>query len=135
MAFADAQSGGIIVFGRSPATVKIVGAVSKGDAIGNSGGWKRALATAGGVIQCRAVAGEDGVDGQEITAYFSDTIIEGRFSGATAGGALYVAEGTSNGMYTQTAPSTSTDANTIVGYAITATKGIVSPNMNVDSVA
>jgi hypothetical protein len=84
----------------------------------------------------RCVAAEDGVDGQEITAYFDDVIIEGdRFSGATAGGAIYVAEGTSNGMYTQTAPSTSLDSTKIVGYALTATKLILSPQMNVDSVA
>ncbi len=64
------------------------------------------------------------------------TIIKGsRFSGATAGGAMYVAESTSVGKYTQTAPSTSTDSNKIVGYALSATEVVILPNHNVDSVA
>jgi hypothetical protein len=136
MAFADAQTGALIISGESPTSIKIVGSVSKGDAVGFSSGWKRALATAGGVVQMRCVAAEDGVDDQTIIAYFGDCIIDGdRFSGATANGAVYVAEGTSNGMYTQTAPSTATDSNKIVGVAISATRLHISPQVNVDSVA
>ncbi len=136
MAFADAQTGGLIIFGQTPKTVKIVGAVAKGDILGYSGGWKRALATVAGVIQGRAVAGEDGADGQDILAYDGFVIIGGdRFSGATTGGAVYVAEGTSNGMYTQTAPITTGDANKILGYAVSATVLCVNPLTNNDSIA
>lgn len=137
MAFADAQANAVITYGADPIQGRLGGTVTKGDAVGKSGGkWVRALATTGGVIQLSAVAGEEGVDGQTITIYTGITIIEGsRFSGATAGGALYVAEGTSSGQYTQTAPTTTGDANTIVGYALSATKGVVLPRFNVDSVA
>ncbi len=136
MAFADAQSGAVIeAQSISVCPIVLAGTVVLGDAIGFSGGWKRALATAGGVIQMRCVALEDGYAGQTILANFGDTEIGGaRFSGATTGGAVYVAEGTSNGMYTQTAPDTATDSTKIVGYAISATKLLISPQMNVDSV-
>ena len=136
MAFADSQANAIIKYGSGEATILLAGTVTKGDAIGYSDGWKRALATVSNVVQMRCTAGEDGVSGQRITAYFSTTIIEGsRFTGATASGALYVAEGTDNGKFTQTAPSTTGDANTIVGYALTATQMAITPNANVDSVA
>lgn len=136
MAFADAQDNCVIKYGEDSAVIALVGTVTKGDILGFSSGWKRALATTGSVVQARCVAGEDGVDDQKITAYFGTCILEGeRFSGATAGGALYVAEGTSNGQYTQTAPSTSGDANKIVGYALSATEMAVTPNQNSDSTA
>ena len=136
MAFADSQSGAIITHGEVLATIKLAGAVVKGDAVGFSGGWKQALATVGtGLVQMRCVAGEDGVTGQEITAYFGDVELADRVTGATVGGAVYVAEGTSVGMYTQTAPTTTGDSNKIVGYAVTATRLHVMPHANVDSVA
>ena len=135
MAFVDGQSGGIVKSGRVPSFVKVIGAVSLGDALGYSGGWKRALATVATAIQMRCIAGEDGVDGQEVLAYFEQADVEGRFTGATAGGAVYVAEGTSNGMYTQTAPTTTGDCNKIVGYAITATKLHIEPPLNSDTIA
>ena len=136
MAYADAQSGAVILYGEGEAQIVLVGTVKTGDALGYSGGWKRALATAGGVIQLRCVAGEDGLSGQTIVAYFGKTLIGGsRFSGATDRGAMYVAEGTDYGEYTQTAPSTATDATTIVGVAVGATQALITPNFNVDSVA
>ncbi len=138
MAFADAQSGAIVipVNNEGISSVTIVGTVSKGDAVGYSSGWKRALATVSGVIQMRCVALEDGVDGQRIAVCFGEVYLRGaRFSGATANGALYVAEGTSNGMYTQTIPSTTGDATTRVGTALAATEAILTPNYNADSVA
>ena len=136
MAFVDAQANAIIKKGISPAIIKLAGTVTKGDAVGYSSGWKRALATAGSVVQMRCVAGEDGVTGQEITAYFGNVIFTGsRFSGATVGGALYVAEGSDNGKYTQTAPTTATDSNKVVGYATSATEAVLTPQANVDSVA
>jgi hypothetical protein len=135
MAFADAQTGGQIVEADGTAIVTLAGIVSRGDILGYSSGWKRALATVGGVIHGRCIASEDGVAGQRIPAHFDFAIMSGRISGATAGGALYVAEGTASGQYTQTAPSTTGDANKIVGYAITPTLAILIPSSNNDSIA
>jgi len=136
MAFADAQANGVILYGEGEAQIVLAGIVKLGDAIGYSGGWKRASATAGAVIQLRCTAGEDGVSGQTIVVYFGKTLIGGtRFSGATDRGSLYVAESTDYGKYTQTAPSTSTDATTIVGVAVGATQALITPSFNVDSVA
>jgi hypothetical protein len=84
----------------------------------------------------RCVAGEDGVSGQTITVYFGRCVIGGaRFSGATAAGEVYVAEGSDNGKYTQTAPSTSGDYNTVQGVALDATTLIITPNHAIDSTA
>ena len=125
------------MYGSNMASITVSGAVSKGDALGvSSGEFARALATVSSVVQMRCVAAKDGIDGETIDAYFGPTIISGaRFSGATAGGAVYVAEGTSNGKYTQTAPSTTGDANTIVGYALSPTIFVLIPNFNTDTVA
>jgi hypothetical protein len=136
MAFTDSQSGALIKYGESPAPIVLSGTVVVGDSLGFSGGWKRALATTGGVIQIRCVAGQDGTTGETIVAYFGVTYIEGsRFSGATANGSLYVAEGTSNGMYTQTVPSTSGDATTSCGVMVTATTAMIEPRHAADTVA
>ena len=135
MAFADAQAGGLILEGSLPAEITLAGTVVKGDAIGYSTGWKRALATVGSVIQQRAVAAMDGKTGDKIVAYFGKTRIGGRVSGATIGNPVYVAEGTDNGKYTDTAPSTQNDANKVVGYAVAATEIVVDPIGNPDSLA
>ena len=135
MAVTDAQDNAVIKYGEGFAVIELAGTVKAGDAVGYSGGWVRALATTAGVIQMRCVAGDDGVDGQKITAYFGTCIVEGgRFSGGTVGGALYVDEGTSVGKYTQTAPSDTGDATTVVGYALSATEMAITPNHAQDSV-
>ena len=64
----------------------------------------------------KCVAAEDGVADQTITAYFGEVSLGGRISGATVGGAIYASE--TVGQYTQTAPSDTGDADTIIGYAI-----------------
>jgi len=134
LAYADAQSGAVILDGDGEATIILAGTVTKGDLVGYSSGWVRALATTAGVIQARCVAGEDGVSGQRIAAYFDYAVIGGaRFSGATAGGALYAAEATSVGKYTQTAPSDSGDSTKIVGYMMSATVAFVTPGYVNDS--
>ncbi len=135
MAFNDSAQGAIIISGESLASIKMEGAVTKGDAVGFSSGWKRALASTGSVVQMRCVSAEDGLDGQTITAYFGGVIVEERFSGATVGGAIYVAEGTATGQYTQTAPDTTGDANKIVGYAIETDRLALNACLNNDSVA
>ena len=135
MAFADGQSSGVIDYGEDEAEIKLAGTVKVGDAVGWSAGWVRALATVGTAIQMRCVAGEDGASGQKIKAYFGKTLLGGsRLSGGTAGSALYVAEGTSNGKYTETAPTTTGDCDTIIGYMISATEAALIPIRNTDSV-
>lgn len=136
MAFADAQANSIIDYGEDESIITLAGTAVIGDAIGWSSGWKRALATTGTAIQLRCVAIEAGTTGQRIKACFGKTVISGtRFSGGTAGAALYVAEGTSNGKYTETAPTDTGDCNTKVGYVLSANEAVLIPNRNTDSVA
>lgn len=136
MAFSDPgkdrqiQDSGI---GPYPPTVTLAGTVTRGDVLGYDSGWKRALATAGGVIQGRLVALKDGVSGDVIPVSPCPTV--GGYTGATVGGYVYVAEGTSNGQVTQTAPTTSTDANTIIGIALSATEILFFLNNRADSTA
>jgi len=136
MAFADAQSGGYV---RHDATgvvaITLAGTASKGDILGYSSGWVRALATAGTAIQGICVALESGLITNVIPAAFGTCIVGGRISGATAGNRIYVAEGTSNGMYTESVPSTSNDCNTIIGISIAATEILVMPNTLAKTVA
>jgi hypothetical protein len=134
MAFADSQTGCQILGGAGEAQLELSGTVSKGDILGYSGGWKRALGTVGGVIQGRCIAGTDGVSGQRIIVYFDYALLGGvRFTGATVGGAVYAAIGTSNGMYTQTAPA-ATNATKILGYAVGAGTLMVTPLWKDDSI-
>ena len=136
MAFADSQANAVIDYGEDEAEVTLASAAKIGDAIGWSSGWQRALATTAGVIAMRCVAGEDGATGQRIKVYFGKVGISGsRFSGGTAGSALYVAEGTDVGKYTETAPSDTGDSTTKVGYVISANEAILIPNRNVDTIA
>jgi hypothetical protein len=51
MAFADSKTGGLILEGSLPAEITLSESCNKGDALGYSSGWKKALATTGGVIQ------------------------------------------------------------------------------------
>jgi|TARA_Y100000310_G_scaffold220623_1_gene222175 hypothetical protein len=136
VAFSDSQANAIIDFGKNKATILLAGTVKLGDAVGFSSGWKRALATTGTAIPLQYVAGEDGASGQRISAFSGITLMSGsRFSGGTAGAALYVAEGTDNGKYTETAPSTSGDINTIIGYVLSASEVVILPGRNIDSTA
>lgn len=136
MAFADSQANAVIDYGEDEAEVTLASAAKIGDAIGWSSGWQRALATTAGVIAMRCVAGEDGATGQKIKVYFGKVGISGsRFSGGTAGSALYVAEGTDVGKYTETAPSDTGDSTTVVGYVISENEATLIPNRNVDTVA
>ena len=75
----------------------------------------------------------EGKNGEEVPVSASPVI--GGYSGATAGGYVYVAEGTDNGEITQTAPSTSGDANTIIGMAISATDVMFFLNGRADGTA
>ena len=136
MAFSDPGTGRIVLDsgrGTEPGKVTLAEDCKCGDALGYSSGWKRALATTGSVIQGRVVALTDGKSGEEVSVSANPVI--GGYSGATAGGYAYVAEGTDNGEVTQTAPSTSGDANTIVGIALSATDVMFFLNSRADSTA
>ena len=110
------------------------GTVGAGDCIGYSSGWKRALATVGTAIQTKFIALEPGVSGDviEVTA---EAVIGG-FTAGTAGGLVYNEEGAGvGGGYTETAPSTTGDVNTILGYILAATEIYVAPSTRAGSVA
>lgn len=128
MPFADAQKDATVLQGIAPVQITLAGTVKTGDAIGYSSGWKRALATVGTAIQGQLVAGEDGVSGDVITAYYVAVVGGSRFSGGTAGSSVYVAEGTDNGKWTETAPSTTNDVNTIVGVDLDGTTLLLFPS-------
>lgn len=136
MAFADSQANCVVLDADGVADILLSGTVTKGDACGYSSGWKRALATVATAIQGRCIALEDGVAGQRISVAFDYAVLGGaRFSGGTAGSALYVAEGTDNGEYTETAPSDTGDCNKIIGYVMSPTIIMVTPSYVIDSIA
>ena len=136
MAFSDHGKGRVILDsgrGTEPEKVTLAEDCKGGDVLGYSSGWKRALATTGSVIQGRLVALADGKNGEEVPVSANPVI--GGYSGATPGGYVYVAEGSNNGQVTQTAPSTSGDANTIIGIALSATEVMFFLNSRADSTA
>ncbi len=136
MAFSDSGKGRVILDsgrGTEPEKVTLAEDSKCGDVLGYSSGWKRALATTGSVIQGRLVALADGKNGEEVPV--SANPVVGGYSEATPGGYVYVAEGSNNGQITQTAPSTSSDANTIIGVALSATKVLFFLNSRPDSTA
>ena len=136
MAFTDPGTGRVVLDsgrGTEPGKVTLAEDCKCGDVLGYSSGWKRALATTGSVIQGRVVALADGSSGESVPV--SDSPVLGGYSGATAGGYVYVAEGADNGEITQTAPTTSGDANTIAGIALSATMVMFFLNSRADSTA
>ncbi len=136
MAFSDPGKGRTVMDsgrGTEPGKVTLAEDCQRGDVLGYSSGWKRALATQGSVIQGRLVALVDGQSGGEVPVSANPVI--GGYSGATPGGYVYVAEGSGNGQITQTVPSTSGDANTIIGVALSATEVMFFLNSRADSTA
>ena len=114
--------------------ITLAGTCVAGDALGYSSGWKRALATVGTAIQAKLIALEGGVSGDEIEVC-REAIIDG-FTGGTEGGLLYLEEGAGvGGGYTETAPATTGDVNTIIGYILSATKVYAAPSVRAGSVA
>lgn len=118
--------------GPYPPTVTLAEACKRGDVLGYSSGWKKALATTGSVIQGRVVALAEGAVGDVIPVSPCPTV--GGYSGSTPGDYVYVDEGSNSGMVTQTAPTDSGDANTIIGIALSATEILFFLNSRVDSV-
>ncbi len=114
--------------------ITLSGTVIKGDCIGYSSGWKRALATAGTAIYTRLIALEPGVSGDVIEATH-EAVISG-FTGGTPGGAVYNEEGAGvGGGYTETAPSTTNDVKTPIGRILSASEILVTPDSHIDAVA
>ena len=135
MALADAQANCVIIDGDGVGTVLLSGTVTKGDILGYSSGWKRALATVLTAIQGRCIAVTDGVSGERISVYWDWCVLGGaRFSGGTAGNAVYVAEGTDNGEYIDVIPSDTGDCTKVIGYTISPTMILVTPSYVIDSV-
>lgn len=130
MALTDAQSNATILQAIMPMEITLAGTVTKGDLIGYSAGWKRALATVGTAIHARLVALEDGVSADVITAAPAAVIGGGRFTAATPGGRAYLEEGTGFGKYTETAPSTVGDIPYPIGLILDATTIVVSPGFH-----
>ncbi|MBM4449030.1 MAG: hypothetical protein FJ015_07330 [Chloroflexi bacterium] len=133
MAFADPGKDRQILWSPGPQapTITLAAAVKRGDVLGYSTGWKKALATAGSVVQGRLVALADGAIEDVIPA--SHIAIVGGYSGATPGNYVYVDEGSNSGMITETAPSTQNDATTIIGIALSATEVLFFLNSRADS--
>jgi hypothetical protein len=114
--------------------VTIAVAVKRGDILGYSSGWKKAIATTGGVVQGKLVALADAAANAKCPV--SHIALVGGYSGATPGGYIYVNEGEGNdGTVTETAPSTSGDANTIIGIALSATEILFFLNSRADGTA
>src|SRR3990170_4354594 len=114
--------------------IPLSGTVIAGDAIGYSSGWKRALATVGTAIQAKLIALEGGVSG-DVIEVCREAVISG-FSAGTVGGLLYLEEGAGvGGGYTETAPSTTGDVNTIIGYILAADTILAAPSVRAGSVA
>ncbi len=137
MAYADNTTGSRTILstgcGDNPRTVTLGEACRVGDVLGYSSGWKRALATAGSVIQGRLVALSGGKPNEVIPV--SPNPVVGGVTGATAGNYIYVAEGALYGQTTETAPDTSTDATTKIGIALSATEIMFFLNSRADSTA
>jgi hypothetical protein len=136
MAFADPGMGRIILDsgrGTEPQEVTLAEACQMGDVLGYSGGFVRALAATGSVIQGRLVALRKGASGEKVPV--SANPVVGGYSGGTPGNYVYAAEGSDYGKITETAPSDGGDANTIIGLVLTATKVMFFLNSRADSTA
>lgn len=126
MTYTDDSTGGrVIKSGICPIIVTLAEGCKVGDLLGYNSGWYRALATTGTAIHAVLVAGQNGNTADKIVAY--PAAVVGGISGATAGTHVYLAEGTSYGQTTQTAPSTTGDINAPIGMAVSATEIFLYP--------
>ena len=121
MAFADPAKGRSVIQSPGPeaVAVTVAEAVKEGDILGYSSGWKRALATVGGVISPQLVALKDTASGKQCPVA-AHCVVTG-YTGGTPGGLIYTAEGTSNGQVTDTIPTTQNDVITVIGVLLDAT--------------
>ncbi|MEE8442649.1 MAG: hypothetical protein V3S37_02775 [Dehalococcoidia bacterium] len=137
MAFADAGVADVTITNVPNYRIKVTisDTVHRGDPIGQdtSGAWKRALSTVGSVVQARLIALQGGDSGEVIEAVRSCRLSGGRVTGATATNSIYVAEGATAGLFTETKPTTSGDADTAIGAAVDATTLDIACQSNPDS--
>jgi hypothetical protein len=121
MPFSDPQKGRSVICGPGPAAgmVTLAGTCVEGDILGYSTGWKRALATVSSVVSPQVVALKGGVSGDVIPVAVV-CVVTG-YTGATPGALIYLAEGSSSGQVTETAPTTTNDVKTVIGVALDAT--------------
>ena len=136
MAFNDPGKDRQILWSPGPQAplVTVAVDVKRGDVLGYSSGWKKAIATTGGVIQGRLVALSDAPASG--TCPVAHIAVVGGYTGATPGNPIYVNEGSGNdGRVTETAPSTSGDANTVIGIALSAAEVLFFLNSRADSTA
>lgn len=136
MAFEDPGKGRNIKnskVGPQAPEVTLAEACVRGDVLGYSSGWKLANADAATIIQGRLIALADGAIGDKIPVS-PDPLISG-YTGATAGGYVYVKDGDVFGKVTQTMPNTAAgDAQTIIGIALSATEVQFFLNSRADAV-
>ena len=133
MALTEPTAGRIVKDVSLPVRITLAEACKMGDLLGYSSGWKLALATTGTAIAGVLIAGQAGAIGDVITAY-REAVLSG-FSGGTVGGSVYGAEGTASGEYTETAPTTTGDCDTIIGTIIAADEIAVWPGNRAPTVA
>jgi len=81
--------------------------------------------------QGRLIAGENGATGDHIQCYVM--AILGGFTDGTEAGAVYPSA--TDGQWTETADTDSSDSDTIVGYVLTETEILAIPSMRPDSTA
>ena len=135
MSFNDPAKGRSVVWSPGPEApaVTLAAAVKEGDILGYSSGWKKAIATAGGVIQGRLVALKEGSSGAVIPV--SHIAVVKGYSGAAPGNPVYVNEGSGNdGTVTETIPATAGDATTVIGIVLSADTILFFLNSRADSV-
>ena len=135
MAFADPGGGRYVhnngSCGNRPAGLTLTEACEIGDLLDKDGAL--ALATTGTATPAAVVALAAGAIG-DVVPVSKDPVIKG-VTGATAGNSIYLAEGTSDGKYTETAPSTTGDVNTIIGWSLDANTIQFDLHSRADSVA
>jgi len=139
MAFEDPGTGRNIMnsnVGPEAPTVTLAEACKRGDVLGYSSGWKMANADAATIIQGRLVALQGGAIG-DVIPISQNPVVQytlGATKLLTPGGYVYVADGDVFGLITQTMPdTTSGDAQTIIGIALSTTEVLFFLNSRVDA--
>ncbi len=135
MAFADTTlPGKIIVRAEEPVQLQgLLGeAVVEGDHLGwvaGSSHWVRGHGVAASLVQSSVIAGRSGAAGETINL-LRRCIVENRFTGMTPGDPLYMSEeADEEGLYEAAISVTSTNSDTIMGYALTATIAELAPGV------
>lgn len=138
MALTDAHAAGLVHYaGLEAVWLEAAEAILAGDAIhvAADGTAKLALATVGTAEEAHLVATQDAATGEQVPCVPACYLRGGRITDATIGVPVYLAEGTSDGQYTETKPATSGDVNTAIGITISATELLLFPGFTTKAVA